>query len=117
MSIELNVVIMVASIPLLRPIFHGILYRVLGSLAKHGPVQEKFESISLGSILSKSKGRTTEIPSSSSQEHIAPQQDPFTITQTVEVEVTTGPNHNITMVHAALVGLVDDGSKAARVWH
>ena len=107
----------VGSVPFIRPLFNSIKNKVSGTMAKHGSATEKLEDISLGSIMSKNRTRTTQIPTSSSQEHIAPQQDPFTITHTVEVSVTSDPQRDVSLVHAALVGLVDDHSKDAAIWH
>ena len=116
-SIESNVVIVVASVPLLRPLFNGLRNRMMGKLAKHGSVTDKFGDISLTSMVSRKGAKSTHFPKSSSQEHIAPQQDPFTITQTMEVSVTTTPVRDVTLVHAALIGLVDDQTKASSIWH
>lgn len=111
-------VITVASIPLLRPLLTGLVNRISGTLAKHGTVQEKFESISLGSMISKARPKvaSSNIPSSSSQEYIAPMRDPFAITHTVEVVVSSSPSQ-VSLVHAALVGLVEDETRVAAIWH
>lgn len=120
-SVELNVVMTVASVPLLRPLLKGASNRLRGTLAKHGSVQEKFESISLGSIISKNKqsrSRVANLGISSSEEHIAPHIGPFGgIIQTVEVEISSTPSANRAFVHAALVGLVHDDTSNASVWH
>lgn len=126
----------VGSIPLLRPLFNGALNRLAGTLAKHGSVQEKIESISLGSIIPKGRirdvlgsgtrnggdengrvsGARNCLSTSSSQEHFKPQQDPFAITQTVEVTVTTARS-SASFMHAALVGLVEDPGAVRSIWH
>ncbi|KAL1302404.1 hypothetical protein AAFC00_002803 [Neodothiora populina] len=118
-SVELNIVMTVASIPITRPLFTSFIRYIRGTIAKHGSVHEKFvESISLGSVISQKRPRTNakHIPTSSSQEHIKPQEDPFAITHTVEVEVTT-VNNEVSFVHAALVGLVEDNAHVTNVWH
>lgn len=79
-------------------------------------MQEKIESISMGPVIPK-KVRSTVIPTSSSEEHIAPQEDPFAITREVEVTVSTIGVSDVALVHASLVGLVADESRVANIWH
>ena len=110
-SIELNVVIIVSSIPLLRPLFRR---RRRQQLDQADPAS-RWDSVTLGSVLSR-KGPhagATQLSSISSEENVlAPYQQPFPdvnqsagITVTTEVSVTYQPN-NAPFVHAALVGLV-----------
>ena len=110
---ELNIVIITASIPLLRPIFSAMINKLHHPRVQHGVAAERFPTISMGSILSKGRARSTDVQTSSSQEHI----DPMGITQTVEVSVKSDPTRDVTLVHAALVGLVGDNHKTTSIWH
>ena len=117
-SIELNVVMIVATIPLLRPLFlrntfsfgrrsraqQGTVLSSMTSLPRKG-----WENITLDSILSKKdkiKSQTSELGESASKEDILESRDqhPFGITRTVEVRITYEANDK-PHVHAALVGL------------
>ncbi|GAB7359185.1 hypothetical protein MBLNU230_g5252t1 [Neophaeotheca triangularis] len=119
LSVELNLVMIVASVPLLRPLFRRT--------TPHP--QSRWESITLGSVLPKSRGSGRSRPSSSASEEfimasaesqkaassstasavpareregLAAEQG---ITRTMEVSVTY-ESSNAPFVHAALVGLV-----------
>jgi len=112
-SIELNVVMITASIPILRPLFSRQLMARLKGMQKK-PAQYTESGVDLGQtgvMLTNKKPRVgvQRLHSSSSEEDILPaqaqsSQDPLRITRTVEVTVTQGPN-NVVFVHAALVGL------------
>lgn len=110
-AIELNVVIVVSSIPLLRPLLS--LFR-----RKHQRLpdesQRNWSASTQGTIFTKSRSRTrTKAMSSSSQEDMVPHSSQIFcmeepsggITVTKEVSVTFQPN-DVQFVHAALVGLV-----------
>ncbi|KAL9088749.1 MAG: hypothetical protein Q9165_006058 [Trypethelium subeluteriae] len=119
-SIELNVVMVTATIPLLRPLFRrdvfsfgrrprddpGTMLSSMTSLPRKG-----WENITMDSMLSKKdrfRSQTSEVHSSASNEDIPASreiQNPFGITRTVEVQITYEANDK-PHVHAALVGLV-----------
>lgn len=112
-SVELNIVMVAASIPILRPLFtRGGLSR----LARRPQMSAReTRSPSTGSSIAMSKQRprvaTRHLSSTSSQEDILARdpndsfgEESVGITRTVEVSVTYAPN-DATWVHAALVGL------------
>lgn len=105
MSVELNIVMIVSSVPFLRPLFHS----------NGAPHQSRFE---MGSIFSKGGTRTgmSELSQpGESQENLTPTNKHASgsgsfgasagITVTHEVSVTYGAQ-DAPFVHAALVGLV-----------
>ncbi|KAL9067258.1 MAG: hypothetical protein Q9157_006879 [Trypethelium eluteriae] len=118
-SIELNVVMITATIPLLRPLFRrdvfpfgrrprddsGTMLSSMTSLPRKG-----WENITMDSMLSKKdrfRSQISEVHSSASTEDIQPSreiQNPFGITRTMEVQITYEANDK-PHVHAALVGL------------
>ncbi|KAI9695654.1 MAG: hypothetical protein M1820_008501 [Bogoriella megaspora] len=119
MSIELNVVMIVATIPLLRPLFRRDIFSfgrnprmprspMISSISSRP--RKGWENITMDSIVSKkekSQTRTSEVPSSASDEDILASrnnQQLYGITRTLEVEITYEPNDK-PFVHAALVGL------------
>lgn len=105
MSVELNVVIIVSSVPLLRPLFR----RQSARAAKY---LQRFDGIPLGSVFSKKGSRSgvSEI-TNASQEDLTKSAGSFPgregegITVTQEVEISY-ESHDAPFVHAALVGLV-----------
>ena len=110
-SVELNVVLTVTSVPLLRPLAEETRRRTAKLLNKTREAQEPWDdTVSLRSM-SKDGDKTgagvdvSALGSQSSQENFAAQQDPFSITRTVEVSVSHSEN-NAPILHAALVGLV-----------
>lgn len=104
-SVELNVVIIVATVPLLRPMFHKTeLYEIQSAAAS--------DSFTLASV-SRDKVHRVHIghQSVSSDENIIPRDPPQEseasrgIHVTREVSITYQPT-NIPFVHATLVGLI-----------
>ncbi|KAF4547772.1 Hypothetical protein D9617_36g063100 [Elsinoe fawcettii] len=104
-SVELNVVIIASTIPILRPLFkrHG-----LSSVMRRN-VTDSMDPERVQSTSPYDKGRLrTHTSSISSQEKILPpRQEQFVITRTVEVSVSHGPKDR-NLVHAALIGLPVD---------
>ncbi|GAM89182.1 hypothetical protein ANO11243_072190 [Dothideomycetidae sp. 11243] len=101
-SIELNVVIIASSIPLLRPLFKkNGLSRVL-----QREITEMPDSDSVALRPSQEKeSSATRTESISSQEHIFHSRaDPFIIQRTVEVDVSYS-SEDRSLAHAALIGL------------
>ncbi|KAK4892412.1 hypothetical protein LTR27_009068 [Elasticomyces elasticus] len=110
-SIELNVVIIVASLPLVRPMFIRSRHRRRLHVEQQ---TQKWESNStFGSFMSSKKGPRSNLARVDSEEEIMPQ-DSFqmqevhggAINVTREVTVTY-ENTNQPFVHAALVGLIE----------
>ncbi|KAK3686623.1 hypothetical protein LTR37_019645 [Vermiconidia calcicola] len=112
MSVELNVVIIVSSIPFLRPLFR----KRRRAVEQQAPTQ--WHTTSFTSAFSKKGMRTTTHHSLSSQDNIMPYHphyemaDGITVTRevTVEYEPSDAP-----FVHAALVGLVQGQIAKPRV--
>ncbi|PNS17839.1 hypothetical protein CAC42_16 [Sphaceloma murrayae] len=103
-SVELNVVIIASTIPILRPLFkrHGLSSVMRRDVAEHSDIEA-----STTSPYSKSHLRT-HASSVSSQEKILPaRMEQLTITRTVEVSVSHGPRDR-NLIHAALIGLPVD---------
>lgn len=119
-EIELNIVIVVSSVPLLRPLLN--LFR-----KKHQRLPDEntsgWDTTTFSSVFSKgkSKSRMTAL-STSSEENIVPhtpevfsmQQPGITVTH--EVTVTYQPS-DVQFVHAALVGLVQGEIANPRLAH
>ncbi|KAK5679961.1 hypothetical protein LTS10_007909 [Elasticomyces elasticus] len=107
-SIELNVVIIVASLPLVRPMFVRSRHR-----RRLEQTQKWNSGSTLGSFMSSKKGPRSNLARVDSEEEIMPQ-DSFqmqevhggAINVTREVTVTY-ENTNQPFVHAALVGLIE----------
>jgi hypothetical protein len=107
-SVELNVVIIVTSIPLIRPLFKRRKPQLIE------PEKAKWDdTVTLNSAYSSKRARSRGAPISvSSQENIVPHlpdqyemDHPHGITVTREVSVTY-QTHDAPFVHASLVGLV-----------
>lgn len=113
-SVELNVVLTVTSLPLLRPLARKTRERTARLLSKSHKMKESWDdTISLHSLTPSRNHKTgagvgvRALGSTSSQENFAfaSQQDPLSITRTVEVSVSHD-NNDSSLLHAALVGLV-----------
>ena len=110
MSTELNIVMITATIPLLRPLFRRQKRR-LGSVRESD--QPQWDTVTLNSFFSKKAGARSNgmYLSNSSQENIVPapiqepEPEPDGITVTREVSVSYQPS-NVPFVHASLVGLI-----------
>ncbi|PSK43768.1 hypothetical protein B9Z65_7282 [Elsinoe australis] len=119
-SVEINVVIIASSIPILRPLFkrHGLSSVMQRNVTERSDM-ETGSTLSPYTSSSKSPYGNTSSPfdkarihthtsSISSQEKILPPRpEQFTITRTVEVSVSHSPRDR-NLVHAALIGLPVD---------
>lgn len=109
-SVELNIVIIVASIPLLRPMFHRPQWTLKPEIQER---VERVNEIAMGSVFSRKSARSTAKEfSTSSEENIFQHTHAMDtadgepgIVVTTEVSVTYQP-FEVDFVHAALVGLV-----------
>lgn len=107
-SVEFNVVIIVTSIPLIRPLFKRRKPQLI-----EAENTKWDDTVTLNSAHSIKRARSRAVPTSmSSQENIVPylpdqyeMDHPQGITVTKEVSVTYQP-HDTPFIHASLVGLV-----------
>jgi len=113
LSIELNVVMIVSSIPILRPLFQRTQHRADVTQLQQ---MNKWSTSTMNSVFSK-KGARSNLTRVDSQENIIePQASQYPIPMeesgihvTHEVSVSYEPS-NMPFVHAALVGLVSSES-------
>ncbi|KAG8630119.1 hypothetical protein KVT40_001738 [Elsinoe batatas] len=104
-SVELNIVIIASTIPILRPLFkrHG-----LSSVMRRNVTDSRDPELAPStSPCDKTRVRTHTSSISSREEILPARQEQFTITRTVEVSVSHGPKDR-NLVHAALIGLPVD---------
>lgn len=108
-EIELNIVIIVASIPLLRPLLDTFIRTRQRLPDENSP---GWDTTTFSSVYSKAKSRTrvAKVPTSSEENIVPPNSEIFEMDQTgihvtKEVSVSYHPTE-VPFVHAALVGLI-----------